>query len=205
MKFAETEGTDITNYAETEGTDIHQMAESEGTDSCIKLRNKTGIKSVFLLISLLLSQLAISSDLRLFTVDNQNYKGVIEHKGEIYFVEGYFEADNGFLMLNHSLENSSKATDEGTGGKNATDEGTGGNSYATDEGTGGNPATDEGTGGQNTEVSEVNTGLITLIMGCNNQPRAILESASEVEKIQINTFEINGKLVESTNKLIQCQ
>jgi len=130
------------NYAETEGTDIKNMAETEGTDSCIKLRGKKIINLMLIISSLLISQLAVSSDLKLFTTDNQNYKGVIQHKGQISFVEGYVEADTGYFMLNTSLESSIKASDEGTGGVSASDEGTGGVS-ASDEGTGGVSASDE--------------------------------------------------------------
>ncbi|VAW44442.1 hypothetical protein MNBD_GAMMA02-429 [hydrothermal vent metagenome] len=220
MNYAETEGTDIKNSAETEGTDIQNMAETEGTDSdsCIKLRGKKILNLMLIISSLLISQLAVSSDLKLFTTDNQNYKGVIQHKGQISFVEGYVEADKGYFMLNTSLENSIKATDEGTGGDKATDEGTGGDKAtdegtggdkatdegtggdkATDEGTGGDKATDEGTGGDKATDegtgNSINSGLITVNFGCDNQKSmAVFESNKYSEKMQINTIQINGQL-----------
>ncbi len=148
MKNAETEGTDLTNSAKNHSIGLQSTAETEGTDSCIRThKRRTKYISMMLLVTtMLISNIAFSSDLKLFTTDNQTYKGIIQHNNEIYFLEGYIEAGTGYFMLDYSLEGRNKATDEGTGGKPATDEGTGG-STATDEGTGGKPATDEGTGG----------------------------------------------------------
>ncbi len=171
MKNAETEGTDLRNSANQPSIGMKNTAETEGTDACMNnLKWRTKYVSLLLfVITLLTSSLAFSSDLKLFTTDNQTYKGIVQHNNEIFFLEGYIEAGTGYFMLNSSLEDRNKATDEGTGGSTATDEDTDG-------------------------YGLIESGLITVNFGCTHDKSSIasIQSNNHKENITINSIQING-------------
>lgn len=185
MKFAETEGTCISNIAESEGTCmVRSLAETEGTGiSKLAETEGTGISQLnrfrLLMITLFLSLFAPSlfaEEIRLYTTDQQYVKGIYSINNEAIFVEGFVNQGDIELIAKTSLFEFStpNATGEGTGGEStdATGEGTGGESTdATGEGTGGEStdATGEGTGGGLLTEQEMNTTTtIQLELNCKS-------------------------------------
>lgn len=209
MKFAETEGTGISYRAETEGTGIsHQTSpDNKGIGGQYAKLN-------WLLVALFLTVLApasLAAELRLYSTDDVYVKGLYSEGSQAVFVEGIFTGKNLELISKSSLVDDTKASDEGTGGREASDEGTGGRE-ASDEGTGNTEASDEGTGGSTTNASDEGTGgyvtndngtttINSLLLSLDCASQTAYGSASNGQQ----TININSVRVLLNDKLITCE
>lgn len=182
MKYSESETTEINYNSESEGTGIRYKSETEGTGI-----NKSPIKLLFLLLTLVLSNNVFSNEIHIFQTNKNQVKGVLLINKISYFIEGELENDVLSAQILQNF-NSTKSTDEGTG--KSTDEGTGDES--TDEGTG-DESTDEGTGKSTDEgTGKYVNQNISVILQCGVSEGIIESKDSKSIEIFEGKVKLNG-------------